>query len=254
MNKFETVEGDHEDNDDEMVGSLISRRTALRLFGGAAGAGTLLAASKLAGANAQTSSSGALPSCIVRPAQTEGPYFVDEKLNRQDIRSDPTSKSVRPGAALRLTFLVSSVGSKGCAPLKDAMVDIWQCDASGTYSDVQGAVGQKFLRGYQTSDAKGVASFLTIYPGWYPGRTVHIHFKIRHGTGGSQKEFTSQLFFDDIFTDTVYKTAPYNARGSRNTRNASDGIYRNGGSQLLLDTKKDGTGYAATFDIGLNLG
>jgi protocatechuate 3,4-dioxygenase beta subunit len=256
MKKFEIIgEDNHEDNDDEMVGSLISRRTALRLFGGAAGAGTLLAAGKLAGTNAQTSSSSsALPSCIVRPAQTEGPYFVDEKLNRSDVRSDPATKSVRPGAALRLTFLVSSVGSKGCAPLKDAMVDIWQCDAAGTYSDVQGAVGQKFLRGYQTSDAKGIASFLTIYPGWYPGRTVHIHFKIRHGTGGSQKEFTSQLFFDDTFTDTVYKTAPYNARGSRNTRNASDGIYRNGGSQLLLDTKKDGTGYAATFDIGLNLG
>ncbi len=250
MKKFEIVD---EDNDDEMVGSLISRRTALRLFGSAAGAGTLLAAGSLAGTNAQITLS-ALPSCIVRPAMTEGPYFVDEKLNRKDIRSDPASKSVRPGAALRLTFQTSSVGSKGCAPLKDAMVDIWQCDAGGTYSDVQGAVGQKFLRGYQTSDAKGVASFLTIYPGWYPGRTVHIHFKIRHGTGSNQKEFTSQLFFDDTFTDAVFKTAPYSTRGTRNTRNAADGIYRNGGSQLLLDTKKDGTGYAATFDIGLNLG
>jgi protocatechuate 3,4-dioxygenase beta subunit len=250
MKKFEIVD---EDNDDEMVGSLISRRTALRLFGGAAGAGTLLAAGKLTGTQAQTSSS-ALPSCIVRPAMTEGPYFVDEKLNRSDVRSDPATKTVRPGAALRLTFLVSSVSAKGCVPLKDAMIDIWQCDAGGTYSDVQGAVGQKFLRGYQTSDAKGVASFLTIYPGWYPGRTVHIHFKIRHGTGSSQKEFTSQLFFDDNFTDAVFKTAPYSSRGARNTRNAADGIYRNGGSQLLLDTKKDGTGYAATFDIGLNLG
>jgi protocatechuate 3,4-dioxygenase beta subunit len=250
MKKFEIVD---EDNDDEMVGSLISRRTALRLFGGAAGAGTLLAAGKLTGTQAQTSSS-ALPSCIVRPAMTEGPYFVDEKLNRSDVRSDPATKTVRPGAALRLTFLVSSVSAKGCVPLKDAMIDIWQCDAGGTYSNVQGAVGQKFLRGYQTSDAKGVASFLTIYPGWYPGRTVHIHFKIRHGTGSSQKEFTSQLFFDDNFTDAVFKTAPYSSRGARNTRNAADGIYRNGGSQLLLDTKKDGTGYAATFDIGLNLG
>jgi protocatechuate 3,4-dioxygenase beta subunit len=247
MKPFEIHE---EDNDDEMVGSLISRRTALRLFG-AASAGSLL----LAGTKAQTSNpSSALPSCIVRPAMTEGPYFVDEKLNRSDVRSDPASKTIRPGAPLRLTFLVSSVSSKGCQPLPGAMVDIWQCDASGTYSDVQGAVGQKFLRGYQISDAKGVASFLTIYPGWYPGRTVHIHFKIRHGTGNTQQEFTSQLFFDDKFTDTVYKAAPYSARGSRNTHNAADGIYRNGGSQLLLDTKADGKGYAATFDIGLNLG
>ncbi len=243
------------DNDDEMVGSLISRRAALRLFGTAAGTGTLLAATKLSGTQAQTSnSSGTLPSCIVRPAMTEGPFFVDEKLNRSDVRSDPASKTVRPGAPLRLTFLVSSVSTKGCQPLPGAMVDIWQCDASGTYSDVQGAVGQKFLRGYQISDAKGIASFLTIYPGWYPGRTVHIHFKIRHGTGSNQKEFTSQLFFDDNFTDTVFKAAPYNARGARNTRNTADGIYRNGGNQLLLDTKSDGKGYAATFDIGLNLG
>jgi protocatechuate 3,4-dioxygenase beta subunit len=248
MKQFEVLEAD---NDDEMVGSLISRRTALRLFGAAAGAGTLL----VAGTKAQTSNpGGTLPSCIVRPAMTEGPFFVDEKLNRSDVRSDPASKTVRPGAPLRLTFLVSSVSTKGCQPLAGAMVDIWQCDASGTYSDVQGAVGQKFLRGYQISDAKGVASFLTIYPGWYPGRTVHIHFKIRHGTGSNQKEFTSQLFFDDNFTDTVFKAAPYNARGARNTRNAADGIYRNGGSQLLLDTKSEGKGYAATFDIGLNLG
>jgi protocatechuate 3,4-dioxygenase beta subunit len=248
----------HEDNDDEMVGSIISRRAALRLFGAAAGGGALLGATKLIGANAQTtsptSSSSGLPSCIVRPAMTEGPYFVDEKLNRSDVRSDPATKTVRPGAALRLTFLVSSVSTKGCQPLEGATVDIWQCDASGTYSDVQGAVGQKFLRGSQVSNAKGQAQFLTIYPGWYPGRTVHIHFKIRHGTGSAQKEFTSQLFFDDTFTDAVYKTAPYNARGARNTRNNADGIYKNGGSQLLLETKADGKGYAATFDIGLNLG
>ena len=239
------------DNDDEMVGSLISRRAALRLFGAVAGGGALLGVTKLSGVSAQssTSSSSGLPSCIVRPAQTEGPYFVDEKLNRSDVRSDPVSKTVRPGAALRLTFLVSNVSAKGCTPLEGAMIDIWQCDAAGVYSDVQGD-SHKFLRGYQKSDAKGVAQFLTIYPGWYPGRTVHIHFKIRHGT----KEFTSQLFFDDTFTDKVYKAAPYNARGARNTRNSSDGIYRNGGSQLLLDTKADGTGYAATFDIGVNLG
>ncbi len=237
------------DNDDEMVGSIISRRAALRLFGAAASGSALLSA-KLLTANAQTiSSSSGLPSCIVRPAMTEGPYFVDEKLNRSDIRSDPATKAVQPGAPLRLTFLVSNVSSKGCTPLEGAIIDIWQCDASGVYSDVQGD-SHKFLRGNQKSDAKGTAQFLTIYPGWYPGRTVHIHFKIRHGT----KEFTSQLFFDDAFTDKVYKAAPYNARGSRNTRNNSDGIYRNGGSQLLLNTKADGAGYAATFDIGVNLG
>jgi protocatechuate 3,4-dioxygenase beta subunit len=244
------------DNDDEMVGTLISRRAALRLFGGAIGGGAaLLGAGKLTNAEAQTSSQ--LPSCIVRPAMTEGPFFVDENLKRGDVRSDPATKTVRPGAPLRLTFLVSSIGAGGCKALEGATVDIWQCDAGGVYSDVQGAVGQKFLRGYQVTDAKGVAQFLTIYPGWYPGRAVHIHFKVRYGSvngsSNAQKEFTSQLFFDDAITDKVYQSAPYNARGARNTRNARDGIYQNGGSQLLLNVKPDGAGYAAIFDIGLNL-
>ncbi len=238
-----------DDNDDEMVGRLISRRAAIRLFGAAAAGSTaLLTTSQISSVNAQNSNS--LPSCIVRPAMTEGPFFVDEKLNRSDVRSDPASKKISQGAALRLTFLVSSVSTKGCNPLKGATIDIWQCDAVGTYSDVGNAVGQKFLRGYQTTNALGQAQFLTIYPGWYPGRTVHIHFKIRYG----QQEFTSQVFFDDAFTDQVYQAAPYKARGSRTTRNTNDGIYRNGGSQLLLNTTKDGTGYAATFDIGFNFG
>jgi protocatechuate 3,4-dioxygenase beta subunit len=235
-----------DDNDDEMVGRIISRRAALRLFGAAVG-GTALLSSQPQRVIAQSTSS--LPSCVVRPAMTEGPFFVDENLNRSDIRSDPSSKKVSAGAALRLTFLVSSIGSKGCAALKGAMVDIWQCDAAGVYSDVQGAVGQKFLRGHQITDASGKAQFVTIYPGWYPGRTVHIHFKIRYG----KEEFTSQLFFDDAMTDQVFQAPPYAARGRRNTRNNNDNIYRNGGSQLLLAVKPEGAGYGATFDIGLNL-
>ncbi len=236
-----------EDNDDEMVGKLISRRAALRLFGAAASCTALLGTTQLSSSSAQST---ALPSCIVRPAMTEGPFFVDEKLNRSDIRSDPSSKKISAGAALRLTFLVSSVGAKGCSPLKGAMVDIWQCDAAGVYSDVQNAVGQKFLRGHQITDAKGQAQFLTVYPGWYRGRTVHIHFKVRY----NNSDFTSQLFFNDTFTDKVYKAAPYSTRGTRTTRNSNDRIYRNGGTQLLLATKADGAGYAATFDLGLNLG
>jgi protocatechuate 3,4-dioxygenase beta subunit len=248
MKQFEAPQAD---NDNELASRLISRRSALRLFGAAACTSTLF----LSGTQAQTSNlSGALPTCIVRPVMTEGMYFVDEKLNRSDIRSDPATKTIRPGAPLRLTFRVSSVGNKGCQPLSGAMIDIWHCDASGTYSDVRGAVGQKFLRGYQITNVKGIASFLTIYPGWYPGRTVHVHFKIRHSAGGIQTEFTSQLFFNDNLTDAVFQAVPYNARGARNTRNANDVIYRNGGNQLLLDTKADGKGYAATFDIGLNLG
>jgi protocatechuate 3,4-dioxygenase beta subunit len=108
------------------------------------------------------------------------------------------------------------------------------------------------LRGYQVTDADGGCEFLTIYPGWYQGRTVHIHFKIRTELNASPSfEFTSQLFFDDSFTDQVYLKQPYLAKGIRSTRNNNDGIYQQGGSQLMLAVQPSGDGYAATFDIGL---
>jgi protocatechuate 3,4-dioxygenase beta subunit len=135
-------------------------------------------------------------------------------------------------------------------------VDVWHCDALGVYSDVSDAgfntVGKKYLRGYQVTDANGVARFTTIYPGWYSGRTVHIHFKIRSSASStSAYEFTSQLFFDDNLTDQVHAQSPYASKGQRDTRNANDGIYRQGGAQLVLDVTASGGGYAATFDIAL---
>ncbi|MCU0491188.1 MAG: intradiol ring-cleavage dioxygenase [Chloroflexaceae bacterium] len=209
-------------------------------------------------ANTSVAASGAVPACVVRPEQAEGPYFVDDKLNRADIRADPASGSVKQGTPLLLTFNVSQVGSGGCAPLSGATVDIWHCDAAGVYSDVQdpsfNTVGQQWLRGYQTTDANGSASFTTIYPGWYPGRTVHIHFKIRAtDAAGQVYDFTSQLYFDDGVTDTVFAQAPYNSRGQRSVRNEGDGIYRRGGSQLLVTPTATAQGYAATFDIGVQL-
>lgn len=191
----------------------------------------------------------AAPSCVVKPELTEGPYYVDEKLNRADIRSDPSDGSVRPGSPLTLTFRVSSVASGGCKALPQAVVDVWHCDASGAYSDVAAnqTVGKKFLRGYQATDANGVATFTTIYPGSYQGRAVHIHVKIRTGN----KTFTSQLFFDDAFTDKVYAHAPYTT--SARTRNSSDSIFRDSNNLLTLDVRPDGPGYASTFDIGMQL-
>jgi protocatechuate 3,4-dioxygenase beta subunit len=133
-----------------------------------------------------TVAAGAVPACVVRPEQTEGPYFVDDKLDRSDIRSDPTDGSMKEGIPLLLTFKVSQVSNSGCTPLGGATVDIWHCDALGVYSDVSdpgfNTVGQQWLRGYQTTEANGQANFTTIYPGWYQGRTVHIHFKIRTTT------------------------------------------------------------------------
>jgi protocatechuate 3,4-dioxygenase beta subunit len=201
----------------------------------------------------------ATPTCIVTPSETEGPYFVDERLNRSDITTDPSTGAKRAGVPMNLTFQVSRVGSGGCTALSGAQVDVWHCDAAGVYSDVsaQSSVGQKFLRGYQLTDALGVASFSTIYPGWYSGRAVHIHFKVRTYTGTTKSfEFSSQIFFDEGVTDEVYKTAPYSSRPSRNTRNQTDMVYTsngNSGAKLLVTPAPSGAGYAATFAIGLNV-
>ena len=201
-----------------------------------------------------------IPACVVRPEQTEGPYFIDEKLNRSDIRSNPSDGAVKPGVPLRLAFHVSRVIGSSCNPLSGAVVDVWQCDALGVYSDVRDmnagfdTRGKKFLRGYQTTNANGVAEFLTIYPGWYPGRAVHIHFKIRTRPGaGLAQEFTSQLYFDESVTDQVHTEAPYNSKGRRITTNDADFIFRRGGKQLIPTLTKESLGYAARFEIGLQV-
>jgi protocatechuate 3,4-dioxygenase beta subunit len=113
-------------------------------------------------------------------------------------------------------------------------------------------VGQNFLRGYQVTDANGGVAFTTVYPGWYRGRTVHIHFKIRTDPAAtSGLEFTSQLFFDESIRAEVFAQAPYSGRGTQDTNNAADGIYQQGGTQLLLTPTRTGAGYAAVFDIGV---
>jgi len=200
----------------------------------------------------------AMPPCIVRPEQTEGPYFVDERLNRSDIRSDPSDGSVKEGVPLQLALRVHEIRGKGCLPLAGAMVDIWHCDARGVYSDVRERFfdtrRKKFLRGYQTTDADGAVRFQTIYPGWYPGRTVHIHFKIRTNPEARRGyEFTSQIYFDDALTDQIHVQAPYSPTGRGRIRNQEDGIFQDGGEELMLPLTPQSPGYAGTFDIGLLL-
>ena len=201
---------------------------------------------------------GVLPSCIVTPELTEGPYFVDQQLNRSDIRTDPSDGSVKEGVPLVMTLRVYQAGSSGCTPLAGANVDLWHCDALGVYSGVNdrsaSTVGQQFLRGYQVTDDKGAVQFTTIYPGWYPGRAVHIHFKVRaNDSAGQNLEFTSQFFFDDAASDQVYTQEPYASRGQRTAFNDNDGIFRNGGNQLLLPITQSDSGYATMFDIGLHM-
>jgi len=242
----------------------LSRREALGLMGAAA--------ALLAGCGPGSSSPRwlrrlwsrntavtAKPPCIVRPEQTEGPYFVDERINRSDIRSDPSDGSVKEGLPLRLALRVHEIRGEDCAPIPGAMVDVWHCDALGVYGDVRDRSfdtrGKKFLRGYQITDADGTARFLTIYPGWYPGRAVHIHFKIRTKPESRRGyAFTSQIYFDDALTDRIHSQAPYAAKGEGRLRNQEDGIFQDGGEELILQPAQQQEGYAGTFDIGLVLG
>lgn len=237
-----------------LEGHLFSRREALVLLG-ATGAAYLVGEGQTV---AQTLSGSSRSLCVVRPEQTEGPYFVDERLHRSDIRTDPTSGRSVPGRPLALTFQVSRFRAGECHPLPDAQVDVWHCDARGVYSDVEDAgfntVGQKFLRGHQITDARGEARFMTIYPGWYPMRTVHIHFKIRTTPMARRSaEFTSQVYFPDALTDHVQGSLPYSSNGSRRMRNRQDFIFRQGGDALMLDPTATHDGYAATFPIGLEI-
>ena len=167
------------------------------------------------------------------------------------------AESLMSTAPLALTFNVSRVANNACTPLTGAYLDVWHCDAGGVYSDVSGS-SQKFLRGYQITDANGVAKFTSIYPGWYRGRAVHIHFMLRLYAGTTKRyEFTSQFFFDDALTDSVYALSPYASRGTRDRRSSSDGIYNSLSATektgLTLQTSKTASGYAGVISLGVNV-
>jgi protocatechuate 3,4-dioxygenase beta subunit len=244
------------DSDDLRKGRILTRREALALLG--AGGAALLAGYGPGRALAAEAKSDGKAVCIVKPEQTEGPYFMEARLNRSDIRSDPLDGQRREGVPLALVLRVASVSSGLCAPVAGAVVDLWSCDAAGAYSDVRDARfdtrGKRFLRGFQVTDAEGRARFTTIYPGWYPGRAVHLHFKVRVKGEKQNHEFVSQLYFDDALTDRVHAQAPYSAhKDARRTRNSEDGLYRGGGRDLMLAITETKEGYAASFDVGMKL-
>ena len=257
----------------DTAAAVLTRRRALGLLG-AVGLGAIAAAcggddtpsaqrstsssptrSGSSATTPPTSSSGA--SCVLTPEVTEGPYYIDADLVRSDVTEG------KPGTPVELAITV--VDADTCAPVRDAAVDIWHCDAEGIYSGFEAAStgrpeaggpggsgaqdSTRYLRGTQVTGTDGVVTFHTIYPGWYRGRTVHIHTKVH---ADSSTRHTGQLFFDDGLTDEVYAAAPYSDRGSRDVRNGDDQIYAQaGGSAAIVDMQPAGNGYRGTMTVGI---
>jgi protocatechuate 3,4-dioxygenase beta subunit len=188
--------------------------------------------------------------------QLEGPYRRGTQPLRRDLVED------RHGVALRLGLRLADADG---APVTDGEIEVWHCDALGRYSGypppaddgaaVTGATAprteylpdQTFLRGRQPTDATGAVEFATIYPGWYPGRTVHIHVMAHT----AERTYTSQLYFPEHTTDTVFERVSYRDRPGRDTSNATDEIYPTGGEPAVLEVRPVGNGYAAAARLQL---
>ncbi len=211
---------------------LLRRRDALIAFAGFVAAACGARRSRISDASAAT--------CVLTPEVTEGPYYVANHLTRRDITEG------RPGVPLALRLIVQDAST--CRPIKNADVELWHADAGGVYSGVAGNSGH-FLRGHQRSDASGVVRFDTIYPGWYRGRTPHIHIKVH--VGGDEVH-TGQLFFADATSAAVYRTARYRSHGEADTTNGEDTIYAQAGrgrSRLRLSRRSGG--YRGTITLGV---
>jgi protocatechuate 3,4-dioxygenase beta subunit len=234
----------------------VSRRQALAGFGSVS-LGALLAAcsddddgSALDATTAQTSptasespptSAGELASrfddaarCTRTAEETAGPFYFEVDRVRSDIREG------RDGATLRLGVRVRDAGA-GCEPIPNAVVDVWHCDATGSYSEP----GETYLRGLQVTNRDGIAEFTTIYPGWYPGRTVHIHGKVHLDKG---TVLTTQFYFADSFTDRIFARQPYASDSGRDAFNATDPLYE---PDLELTLSKERAAYLGliTLDV-----
>lgn len=193
-----------------------------------------------------------LSTCTLLPEQTAGPFPLDEQFNRRDITEGV------PGQPMRLGFRVVDAA---CEPLPASSVEIWHCDATGDYSAfVDGgggkdeAVGTTFLRGTQSADEDGIVEFLTIVPGWYPGRAVHIHLRARVEGG---LVLTSQVYFDPKYLARVYETPPYRKFGLPDTSNEDDLIAgdpsRDGTMLHTVDARTpNGPGTLALLNLGVS--
>ncbi len=282
------------DYDDQTIGRIFTRRQALVATARAGLAASVTAALGRSawGTTPATTAPAAGPTpapaatrpaaLVATPQLTEGPFFVDERLNRSDLVAGTDRPTVALAPPLWVTFTTYQLTGTTVAPLAGAYVDVWNADAHGVYSDEDDPMnpevtaGQRWLRGYQVTDAAGRATFKTIVPAWYDGRTAHVHFKVRQfatATGNgintattrpaaqATAEFTSQLFFPDQMTDALFARAPYASRqGRRDVYNADDGVFTErlsdgsmAGSVMTLDPRPDPSGRGYTAAISLYL-
>ena len=235
----------------------LDRREVIRIIG-AAGAAAVAAAcgsetaaspsavTPTAASGAGTSATGGTSStneaCAAAPNETAGPYPSKSDIFRSDIREN------RQGVPLALTIRVINVGN-ACAPLANANVEIWQCDASGNYSEYGTQTSQTYLRGIQTTDANGQVNFMTIYPGWYQGRATHIHIEV---TMNGRSVKVTQIAFPEAINNAVYATGVYASRGSNPTTNLRDGIFADSlSSELVTPSGNPTAGFSASYQVGV---
>jgi protocatechuate 3,4-dioxygenase beta subunit len=216
--------------------SQITRRTAVGMIAVTAAGGILLPRAAFA---QQTLMDADV--CVIVPEVTEGPYYFDPALLRTDITEG------RPGVPLTLKM---QVVDQTCNPIANARVDVWHCDAAGIYSGYNGYEGETFMRGTQIADADGMVTFATVYPGWYRGRTTHIHFKVFLD---ETTVLTGQIFFPDDVSEQVYATvAPYTARPNRDTFNDEDRIAQQAGAASVASVEQTAEAYAAALIVGVD--
>jgi protocatechuate 3,4-dioxygenase beta subunit len=226
----------------------LNRRQALGVLG-AAGAAMVAcnSASPTSPSAATTTTPATTPAtaaCVVTPSETAGPFPSLTLPVRSDVRED------RAGLPLNLAVTVVNAAAN-CAPVTNASVEIWHCDAAGNYSEYGNLASSTWLRGIQPVDGSGVARFTTIYPGWYAGRATHIHIEV---FVDNRSVKTSQICFPEEINSAVYAGGVYAAKGQNPTKNSNDGIFRDGfTSELATMSGNSTSGYDAAFQVGITL-
>lgn len=269
--------------------TLLSRRRALTMFGGAGIVAALAACAPdtTDTTDTGTTSSGSTPSSTPSedtgdtgsgsnaststdeiPEETAGPYpgdgsngvnvLTESGIVRSDLtKSFGSASGVAEGVPLTIKLNVLNVDNGTSGALAGAAVYLWHCDRDGRYSLYsEGVTEENYLRGVQESDADGNVTFTSIYPAAYSGRWPHIHFEVYESleaaTTASSKLRTSQLALPEDVSSQVYATEGYeqSVRNLQQTSLDSDMVFSDGYSLQLAAVSGDVTsGYTATLNV-----